>query len=60
MEDITQELRENAALKVPVAETQGRIIEAMVECMWGPAAGRKNFTVWRRGWCGRRAAVVQT
>ena len=35
MEDITQELRESAALKVHVAETQGPIIEAMLECMWG-------------------------
>ena len=49
MEDITHELRENAALKVHVAETQGRISEAMVECTWGPAAGRKNFPVWLRG-----------
>ena len=49
MEDITQELRENAALKVHVAETQGRIIEAMVECMWRPAAARENCTMWLRG-----------
>ena len=34
MEDITQELRESAALKVHVAETQGHIIQAMLECMW--------------------------
>jgi D-sedoheptulose 7-phosphate isomerase len=34
MEDITQELRESAALKVHVAETQGHIIQAMIECMW--------------------------
>src|SRR5262245_56341469 len=35
MDDITQELRESADLKVRVAETQGPIIEAMLECMWG-------------------------
>jgi D-sedoheptulose 7-phosphate isomerase len=34
MEDITQELRESAALKVHVAETQGHILQAMLECMW--------------------------
>ena len=34
MDDITQELRESAALKVQVAETQGHILQAMVECMW--------------------------
>ena len=34
MDDITQELRDSAALKVQVAETQGEIIQAMVECMW--------------------------
>jgi hypothetical protein len=34
MEDITQELRESAALKVHVAETQRHIIQAMLECMW--------------------------
>src|SRR3989442_10897929 len=34
MEDITQELRDSAALKVHVAETQGHIIQAMLECMW--------------------------
>src|SRR5262245_58615084 len=34
MDDITRELRESAALKVHVAETQGSIIQAMVECMW--------------------------
>jgi D-sedoheptulose 7-phosphate isomerase len=34
MDDITQELRESAALKVHVAETQGYIIQAMVECIW--------------------------
>lgn len=46
MEDITQELRESAALKVHVAETQGPLIQAMLECMWeslrqgGPDARR--------------------
>ncbi len=34
MDDITQELRESAVLKVHVAETQGHILQAMVECMW--------------------------
>src|SRR5215467_1165379 len=34
MEDVTQELRESAALKAHVAETQGPIIQAMLECMW--------------------------
>jgi D-sedoheptulose 7-phosphate isomerase len=34
MDDIAQELRESAALKVQVAETQGYIIQAMVECIW--------------------------
>jgi len=34
MDDITRELRESAALKVHVAETQGPIIQAMIECIW--------------------------
>ena len=34
MDNITQELRESAALKVHVAETQGAIIQAMLECIW--------------------------
>src|SRR5499427_6897667 len=34
VEDITRELRESAALKVRVAETQGAIIQAMIECIW--------------------------
>ena len=34
MDDITRELRESAALKMHVAETQGHILRAMVECMW--------------------------
>lgn len=34
MEDITQELRESAALKVRVAETQGPIMQAMIDCIW--------------------------
>src|SRR5712691_12926279 len=34
MDDITRGLRESAALKVQVAETQGHIIQAMIECMW--------------------------
>jgi D-sedoheptulose 7-phosphate isomerase len=34
MDDITQELRESAALKVHVAETQGALIQAMIECIW--------------------------
>jgi D-sedoheptulose 7-phosphate isomerase len=35
VDDITQELRESAALKMRVAETQGPIIQAMLECIWG-------------------------
>ena len=34
MDDIAQELRESAALKLHVAETQGPIIQAMLECVW--------------------------
>ena len=34
MDDITQALRESAALKVQVAETQGHILQAMLEYMW--------------------------
>ena len=34
MDDITRELRESAALKMRVAETQGPIIQAMLECIW--------------------------
>lgn len=34
MDDITQALRESAALKVHVAETQGPVIQAMIECIW--------------------------
>ena len=34
MDDITQELRESAALKLHVAETQGLIMQAMLECIW--------------------------
>ena len=34
MDDITQELRDSAALKIRVAETQGSIIQAMIECIW--------------------------
>lgn len=34
MEDIAQALRESAALKVQVAETQEPIIQAMIECIW--------------------------
>jgi D-sedoheptulose 7-phosphate isomerase len=34
MDDITRELRESAALKVHVAETQGAIIQGMIECIW--------------------------
>jgi D-sedoheptulose 7-phosphate isomerase len=34
MDDITRELRESAALKVHVAETQGAMIQAMIECIW--------------------------
>jgi D-sedoheptulose 7-phosphate isomerase len=35
MDDIVQELRESAALKLHVAETQGPIMQAMLECIWG-------------------------
>jgi D-sedoheptulose 7-phosphate isomerase len=34
MDDIAQELHESAALKLRVAETQGPIIQAMLECIW--------------------------
>jgi D-sedoheptulose 7-phosphate isomerase len=34
MDDITRELHESATLKVHVAETQGAIIQAMIECIW--------------------------
>jgi len=34
MDDIAQELRDSAALKLRVAETQGPIIQAMLECVW--------------------------
>ena len=34
MQDITQGLRESAALKMHVAETQGLIMQAMLECIW--------------------------
>jgi D-sedoheptulose 7-phosphate isomerase len=34
MDDITRELRESATLKMHVAETQGAIIQAMIECIW--------------------------
>ena len=34
MDDIAQELRDSAALKLRVAETQGPIIQAMLECIW--------------------------
>ena len=34
MDDIIRELRESATLKVHVAETQGAIIQAMIECIW--------------------------
>jgi D-sedoheptulose 7-phosphate isomerase len=34
MDDITQALRDSAALKVAVAKTQGPIIQAMLKCMW--------------------------
>jgi D-sedoheptulose 7-phosphate isomerase len=34
MDDIAQELHESAALKLRVAETQGPIIQAMLECVW--------------------------
>jgi len=34
MDDIVQELHDSAALKLRVAETQGPIIQAMLECIW--------------------------
>jgi D-sedoheptulose 7-phosphate isomerase len=34
MDDIAQELHDSAALKLRVAETQGPIIQAMLECIW--------------------------
>src|SRR5437764_3111568 len=45
MEDITRELRESATLKVHVAENQGPIIQAMIECIWeSMQQGGKLFT----------------
>ena len=45
IEDITRELRESAALKMHVAETQGPIIQAMIECIWeSMQQGGKLFT----------------
>ena len=35
MSDIVQALRESAALKLQVANTQVEIIQAMIECVWG-------------------------
>ena len=40
MDDITQALRESAALKVRVAKTQGPLIQAMIECRWGRVCKR--------------------
>jgi D-sedoheptulose 7-phosphate isomerase len=34
LEEITQELRESAALKLEVAATQAGVIQAMIECLW--------------------------
>ncbi len=34
MDDITQELRDSAALKLHVAATQAPTIQAMIECIW--------------------------
>ena len=34
MDDIIRELRESATLKMHVAETQGPIIQAMIERIW--------------------------
>jgi D-sedoheptulose 7-phosphate isomerase len=34
MDDIARELRDSAALKLQVAETQGPTIQAMIECIW--------------------------
>jgi len=34
MEDITQELRDSAALKLEVADTQGGVIQAMLDAIW--------------------------
>src|SRR5438132_6679881 len=34
MDDIAQELHDSAALKLRVAETQGPIIQAILECIW--------------------------
>ena len=35
MEDITQELRYSAELKLQVAATQSRVIQVMIDCVWG-------------------------
>lgn len=34
MSDITQELRDSAALKMQVADTQGALMHAIIECIW--------------------------
>jgi D-sedoheptulose 7-phosphate isomerase len=34
MQDITQALRDSAALKLEVAETQADIIQVMIDCVW--------------------------
>ncbi len=34
MSDITQELRDSAALKIQVADTQGALLHAIIECIW--------------------------
>jgi D-sedoheptulose 7-phosphate isomerase len=34
LQAITQELRESAALKLQVADTQAGVIQAMIECLW--------------------------
>jgi D-sedoheptulose 7-phosphate isomerase len=39
MHDITQELRESAALKLQVASTQVQTIQAMIDCIWESLQG---------------------
>lgn len=53
MDDITQELRDSAALKVHVAETQGSIIRALLECMWASLQQGGKLL-----WCGNGGSAA--
>jgi len=53
MDDITQELRDSAALKVHVAETQGSLVQAMLECMWASLQQGGKLL-----WCGNGGSAA--